>query len=812
MKKYKNYIIIIIFILFIMILMNSFGIMLGSDTDWLNQHTIIPDYFRNLFYETKQLFPNFALNYGGGQNIFNLAYYGLFNPIILISYLLPFIKMIDYIIISNIVLMVVSGILMYKWLNNKYNDSLSLLGTFIFITSAPLIFHTHRHIMFINYIPFLILGLISIDNYYKKNRGFLLIISVFLIIMTSFYYSIPSLIILFVYNLYCYFKSNKTGFIKEQLKIILLFLIGILLSSFLLLPIIYTIFNGRSSTNTFDFSLLIPDFNLISLLYDAYGVGLSSILLFSLLNSFKDRRLKLISIILSILVFIPLFRFVLNGGLYSRAKVFIPFIPLFIILILEFIKKIFDKKITIKELIIYSLIIIVLSLISGYINILLYLDLIVLILFIYLYLKYQKDYLIYIPIYTISLLILICCNLSEDFVSKNEYNNIFCKDEELEIKEILDSDNTLYRFNNLKNSSYNVNKIYDINYNQTSIYSSTYNEDYYNFYYNVFKNANSYYNYFLMANTPNILFSRFMGVKYVYSLDTLVNGYNYLGNDIYEVNNTMPIIYANNNIISNEEFNELGYPYNVDSLMHNVVGNNSNINYISNIKEIKLDYSIKNNDNVNIEKKDNGYMINVLEKSEIYLDLNSDLENKILFISFKLNSEQSCDIGDLEITINNVKNNKSCEEWIYYNQNEEFNYVISDDLKSLKIVFGKGVYDISDISVYEMDFDSLNNEIIPVLINEELTKGDKIVGNINLENSSYIVTSIPYDKGFTVKVNNEEIDYEKVNTAFLGFYLNEGYYDIEISYEAPLFKEGKIMSLITLLGLCLYGFVKKENK
>ena len=69
----------------------------GSTMDWNNQHIIFPDYFRSRFYQTGQLFPNFASAIGAGQNIYEFTYYGLFNPIFLLSYLLPFVPMMDYI-------------------------------------------------------------------------------------------------------------------------------------------------------------------------------------------------------------------------------------------------------------------------------------------------------------------------------------------------------------------------------------------------------------------------------------------------------------------------------------------------------------------------------------------------------------------------------------------------------------------------------------------------------------------------------------------------------------------------------------------
>lgn len=75
----------------------------GSRVDWLSQHSVFPDYFRRRFYETGSLFPDIAWNLGGGQNIYNLSYYGLYNPVILFSYLLPFVKMDTYLMGSSMI-------------------------------------------------------------------------------------------------------------------------------------------------------------------------------------------------------------------------------------------------------------------------------------------------------------------------------------------------------------------------------------------------------------------------------------------------------------------------------------------------------------------------------------------------------------------------------------------------------------------------------------------------------------------------------------------------------------------------------------
>ena len=86
--KKRKFIIVSLIIIIMFILRN--GNLYGSILDWNTQHSVIPEYFRSLFYKTLNIFPDFALNLGSGQNIYNYSYYGFFNPVIIISYFLPF--------------------------------------------------------------------------------------------------------------------------------------------------------------------------------------------------------------------------------------------------------------------------------------------------------------------------------------------------------------------------------------------------------------------------------------------------------------------------------------------------------------------------------------------------------------------------------------------------------------------------------------------------------------------------------------------------------------------------------------------------
>ncbi len=295
MKKLKKddykkiVLILLLIIIYVLCITNFLDSFYGSTVDWDCQHFSIPDYFRKLFYETGNLIPNFAFNLGNGQNIFYYSYYGLLNPIILISYFLPFIEMIDYIQISLIIIVFISCILLYKWLLNKYNSSIAFFSTIVYLTITPVLFHSHRHIMFINYMPFLILSLIGVDKYFMENKRCLLIISVFLLIMTSYFFSVGSIFVITVYGLYNFIKNNKNInfklFARETVKFLIPIIVGILMGMIIILPTLYVILSGRadSNVNINFFNLIIPNLKILNLFYSSYSPGLNALILISII-------------------------------------------------------------------------------------------------------------------------------------------------------------------------------------------------------------------------------------------------------------------------------------------------------------------------------------------------------------------------------------------------------------------------------------------------------------------------------------------------------------------------------------------------
>ena len=163
----------------------------GSNVDWISQHSVIPDYFRQQFYETGELFPEFAANIGGGQNIYHFSYYGLFSPVILISYLFPFIKMGDYLMGASAVSLAASVELLYMWLLKRgFSGRISFMTALMYLLAGPMIFHSYCQMMFVNYMPFLCMAFLGVDRYFEKGGQVRYTFGVLLMILTSFYFSI----------------------------------------------------------------------------------------------------------------------------------------------------------------------------------------------------------------------------------------------------------------------------------------------------------------------------------------------------------------------------------------------------------------------------------------------------------------------------------------------------------------------------------------------------------------------------------------------------------------------------------------------
>ena len=832
-RKYKNDIIIvltlIIISLVIVLILVNFTNIFGSKMDFISQHVVFPDYLRKLFYDTGDFFPNFAFNLGGGQNIYNISYYGLFNPIILISYLLPMVSMLTYIQISMIVCLIASVVLLYYFLRKRFDLKISFVATLIFLTVGCLIFHFHRHIMFVDYMPFLLLAFIGVDRYFDKKKSTLLIVSIFLMILTSYYFSVVGLLGILLYGIFRYIENKKDSnitvkdFFKEGFKFIFIMLIPVLMSGFLLLPTLAALLGGRTATNNTVslFSILIPSFDVSSLLYSSYSIGVSAILIISLVYGIlvKKRKIKVISIIFSVLLVFPIFDYVFNGGMYLNGKVFIPLLPLAIFLIAYFLKYfLFDKKL-IKYSIIVSLVIAVINLFifiykKESLCLLFFFDMIFVVIFILVSRKTKRKEFLYVYLVVVSLAMVLPTNFADSFVTKDFYDSLDYEETSEKVKRVLDSDKDFYRMSDQLTKLDKANYIYDIGYYTSAIYSSLSNSYYKDFYNNLINNEFIYRSYGMLTANNNIFYNFYMGNKYLFNSSNGMMGYVEVADGIYRNSDVLPIGYSTNKVMSLEEYNSLSYYEKLDAYSnYAIVDLDYPYVYDKKIKEFSPSYEVLDEENIEIEKKDDVYYIEASKDNKLVIKLNNLEDGNILLLRFKMLYDNKCSEDDSYITINDVSNKLTCRSWKYHNNNYDFEYSLNSD--TLEITFSEGKFELSDFSFATYDYGDLvaiNDEISPFIIDKDKTKGDVIEGSVEVLTDSYFKLSIPYDEGFEIYVDGVKTDYEVVNKSFIGFRINEGNHNIRIVYTSPLFKEGLVMScvgLVLFVGTVVYYRKKK---
>ncbi len=812
----------------------------GSKVDWISQHSVLPDYFRQQFYNTGQLFPEFAANIGGGQNIYNFAYYGLYSPVVLISYFLPFVKMSDYMMAAGVISLLAAVLLFYKWLLRRgITSRLSFLTALLFLLSGPMIYHSYNQIMFVNYMPFLCLAFLGVDRYFEKQKAGLYTISVFLMILTSFYFSIGGMFALVLYGIYRYAEGKEKlgenikilGFVSDGFRFLLPMLTAVLMSAVLLVPTAMALAGGREGGHKTALSaLLIPEIPIFRVVYTPYGIGLTTLAITVLITGLTYRKLyeKFLHIACIAILTVPLFAYLLNGGLYIRDKVTIPFLPLLCYLIATYLEKQKRREISFWAGALPFLLTIVLVYMgreqgkySEYLDWVLVDALVMLVCYPIFYWKKFDWVLIVVPIGFLALYGVVLHKSADKMIEPAFYEEVTNKQIRTEIEELTEKENGFYRMEQSGTTSENaanLNRIWNMQQYVSSIYSSSYNPAYQKFRTETFLVEQPFRNVLMQSVTENPIYQKLMGIKYILS-EQEITGYQQekkVGDvTVYKNEEVLPIAYVTNQMISEKAYEDLAFPYSQLAFLRFAVG--KSVNDTVNPKEV-LNSQVKEagaeipmEDTQAIEKIEDGYHIKSKEIQNVKLKISEEAQQEeILFVQFELKNYKRS--KDVSVWLAGVKNKLSAGSHIYYNGNTTFTYAVNLKVGQTEVNLGLGAgnYEIRNLRCYIGNTD----ESLKTLCQSEFrvdkaqTKGNRIVGSVDGVKDGYLITSIPYDEHFEVKIDGKDVKYEKVNTAFLGVKMPDGTHEVEIVYHAPGLKMGKVLSvtgLLLLAGMMLWN-------
>lgn len=610
-----------------------FGIF-GSNVDWISQHSVIPDYFRKQFYETGELFPEFAANIGGGQNIYHFSYYGLFSPVILISYLFPSVKMGDYLMGASIVSLTASAELLYGWLLRRgFSGRISFMTALMYLLSGPMIFHSYCQIMFVNYMPFLCMAFWGVDNYFEKGGKLLYTVSVFLMILTSFYFSIGGMLVLVLYGIYRYVegkgqsgreagncflgkniacntrrggKGNKlfsekivcyvilqrnkigAGFLRDGIRFLWPMLVAVLMSGILLIPTAAAL-TGRegAKAGVSLASVWIPNLQVDRLIYTPYGIGLPTLMITVLITGFtyKKAEERVLSWGCAAILTIPFFAWALNGGLYVRDKALIPCLPLLCYLIACYLKKLENREISFAAGMVPFLMTMGLlalgqrhSEFSQYGALFLADGAIMTGCFLLFWRRKRLMFLMASPVVFLILYGSVFHEKAGRVESREFYEAVTDPAIGQAVEETLERDKGFYRLEQAGSESENaadLNRVWDRRQYISSVYSSSYNEGYQRFRKDVFGVEEPFRNDLMQSVSKNPVFRQMMGVRYLISEEE-IPGYELVrsrdGMNIYENECAAPAAYVTDRMISETTYEELRFPYHQMALVYGAVG------------------------------------------------------------------------------------------------------------------------------------------------------------------------------------------------------------------------------------------------
>ncbi|MBR3437915.1 MAG: YfhO family protein, partial [Clostridia bacterium] len=211
-----------------------------------------------------------------------------------------------------------------------------------------------------------------------------------------------------------------------------------------------------------------------------------------------------------------------------------------------------------------------------------------------------------------------------------------------------------------------------------------------------------------------------------------------------------------------------------------------------------------------------------LATGDIYYDKTNPGEEGEISFFIKSDEEKHCylyvdssQFDDISIEVSDIVTNQSINEPYIWDlgiikANNPAKVIITIDKSDDYGSFDFDVYAMNDYCI-DSGYEILKDNSI------EITefKDSYIKGNINVPAGKFIFTSIPYDKGWSVKLNGKKVDKDNIfalGDGFLCIKADPGEYEIEFRFVQPGLIEGAIISLSAVIAIILFVLFLKKRK
>lgn len=765
-------------------------------------------YLKDVFDGTNSIF--YSFNKGVGGTMFGTFFYYVSSPLNLFLTLVSKNNIIYFITVLIMIKISLCGLTMYVYMTKKYKErNLKILIFSICYALMGYNINYFMNIMWLDVVYLAPLVLLGIDLIIKKDKPILYSTTLFISIFSNYYIAYMLCIFCVLYFLYEIF--NKYDYKTDKriiLKKIKIFLISSLLTGlmccFFIIPCVLESTNyGRmiSFNKIFTF-----DYNFFDLFSKSYigSLDLKNILNYTSMNLYcsefflvalsmyilsktDNKKKKKLSLLLILIMILPTFIGVLNWIWHlltiptylSYRYSFL--LCLFIIRICyeEFENIEVNKKNILPFLILYLIIsfyLIIITNIGNYYEFLNYKLILISIAYVLIYiilLFYKNTHKNINNIILIVILSELVLNIYIVFITASPLEKTIIDNYKEPMNSFSNYNDINYRIETTFFETMNESLLYK--YNGVGNFLSTTNSRIVQFSFYAGNNEYTEYANYYTYQKQNYILDTLLGIQYTL-YPNKINNYELI--EKYKINDSEAYLYKNNynfgyGYVIKNKCNDLNLTKFYDNEIYNCIFQKNNTFY----KEYEA-FEITDN-TVRYKVKENEY-------AYIWIDGLSEEENK----QFELQ-------------------NKSLFENLVYSTERYLE--VQPKSKTLEINIPNNI-DIEKIKVYYFDYEKYKSQEAPTKIKITSTENNKLMGEIILENQEIAMITLPYEKGFIIKVDDKKTDYYEVLNTFIGIDISKGYHKISIEYKQPGLKTGIIISIIAMVLNIIYNYSMYKKK
>lgn len=801
-------------------------------------------YLKSVFFGNNDLLYTFSKTMGGDMAGF--AFYYLGNPFVYLLLFIPNEKLSMGILFMIILLMglssltfniMINNIFGKRWSSIVFSTAYAFMGYFVAYFNCILYFNN------VMLLPIIILGIYEIVT--KERKSYKYVIFLALSIITNYYMGFMTCIFSGLVFLYILFLKNNSAkkaaaTLIKNIKIFAIFivssLLAVTLSAVSLITVLISLGDQKTSSalsSVFSFKL---NFNMRDIFSGLYSLSFdgnisdglpiiycSSLVVVFVFLYFMNKEISIKEKIASgVLIVVMLLSFYFDPlnviwhgfahpiGFPYRNSFFLSFILIVIaykayILIKQGTRK-YHTAIVFAIFMIYSAYMVISNNESiGRIQIILTAAFFVMILTGVYAICYKREYMYpitfgFFVIFTFDVLLNGYYSINQYFVDSEYDKSVISYYENYanETNEILNAvqsqDDSFYRIEKLFKRSHNDAMYFA--YNGLSHFSSCESYQVKLFLGNLGFTANDLWAYYGVEGNTTFADS-LLDVKYLLSqYDTTAKPYDFVEsvNSKYIFKNpyAMNLAFGSKNTINDINTDKLNHFTYQNAIAKGITGNAYGIYRPVEVKDIVLE-NVEKNDRI-YKKKDADkeayveYLLNVDSSDYIYMFFNApENQNTTLYVN-----------GDIKMPYFNTYN-WSIRGTGYFTPNSIVPVRFYLDQDEIEIDSFEFYYENKDeLKRWYADASLTNCDVMKV------TSSNLLINASVDESSDMLVMSIPYDKGWTVKVDGYKVDTKKVLDVLMAIDITPGKHIIEMTYMPEGLIVGSIISGISLLIILVF--------